>query len=136
MDFTFYHACRGFGGRDVCFSNMFIHTSSACSCFCNFIYLGEALALNSMGLGCSTPWCSDCTATLRTCPCPHPVLPGGSPLLHFRIYVFLQEATWSQIFFKTMLGSILQQDCKFVCPHLYLTVSKAVRLETSWIGAK
>ncbi len=34
---------------------------------------------------------------LRTCPCPHPAVPGGSSWLHYQFIDLCGEATWSQL---------------------------------------
>ena len=98
-----------------------VHTASAC------LNIVRALVSNSMGFGCSTPWCSVCIRicfalqALQVCPCLHPAIPGGSPVLHTCIHLCRRPPglIFTFIFIsEARLESFLQQDCE-LWVHIY-----------------
>ena len=113
--------CRGYGGWVLC---VCLVSYTALHCFTIFdLYFERRSVSNSMGFGCSTPWCNVCIwlANISGMPMPAPGLTRWvTSVAH--LLAFVQEATWSHFIFLVW-SHAFGRIASGLCVHIYTPFS-------------
>jgi len=124
--------CRGYGGRVLCVCLMSYTALHGFSTF--WLYLERRSVSNSMGLGCSTPWCNVCIwlANISGMPMPAPGLTRWvTSAAH--LLAFVREATWSHSFSCSWFGVTLLAGLQVACVSTSISLSADLQGEPPWL---